>query len=86
MTGRTAMTATYSELPNNLVSAANGTDYAYRETGEGSAPLVLLQHFRDYERLAAFAERGAPGRRSSRTPAQPPRMAFSFTGDPTWRP
>jgi pimeloyl-ACP methyl ester carboxylesterase len=46
MTGRTAMTGTYSELPNKLVSAANGTDYAYREAGDGSAPLVLLQHFR----------------------------------------
>jgi pimeloyl-ACP methyl ester carboxylesterase len=40
------MAATYSELPNNLVSAANGIDYAYREAGEGAAPLILLQHFR----------------------------------------
>jgi pimeloyl-ACP methyl ester carboxylesterase len=37
---------TYSELPNKLVSAANGIDYAYREAGEGAVPLVLLQHFR----------------------------------------
>ena len=37
---------TYSELPNKLVSAANGIDYAYREAGEGTVPLVLLQHFR----------------------------------------
>jgi pimeloyl-ACP methyl ester carboxylesterase len=36
----------YSELPNKLVSAANGVDYAYRDTGEGEIPLVLLQHFR----------------------------------------
>jgi pimeloyl-ACP methyl ester carboxylesterase len=38
----------YSELPNQLVSAANGVDYAYRDTGggEGAVPLVLLQHFR----------------------------------------
>jgi pimeloyl-ACP methyl ester carboxylesterase len=37
----------YSELPNQLVSAANGVDYAYRDTGgEGGLPLVLLQHFR----------------------------------------
>ena len=38
----------YSELANELVSAANGVDYAYRDTrgGEGSVPLVLLQHFR----------------------------------------
>src|SRR6266496_6868896 len=39
------MTAAYSESPNKLVSAANGVDYAYRETGEGPVPLVLLQHF-----------------------------------------
>ena len=40
------MAATYSELPNKLVSAANGVDYAYREAGGGTVPLVLLQHFR----------------------------------------
>jgi len=40
------VTATYSELPNKLVSAANGIDYAYRDAGEGAIPLVLLQHFR----------------------------------------
>ena len=37
----------YSELPNELVSGANGVDYAYRDTGgEDGVPLVLLQHFR----------------------------------------
>ena len=37
----------YSELRNELVSVANGVDYAYRDTGgEGGVPLVLLQHFR----------------------------------------
>jgi pimeloyl-ACP methyl ester carboxylesterase len=38
----------YSELPNERVSAANGIEYAYRDTGggEGAVPLVLLQHFR----------------------------------------
>jgi pimeloyl-ACP methyl ester carboxylesterase len=38
----------YAELANELVSAANGVDYAYRDTGggEGAVPLVLLQHFR----------------------------------------
>ena len=38
----------YSELANELVSAANGVDYAYRDTGGGEdgLPLVLLQHFR----------------------------------------
>jgi pimeloyl-ACP methyl ester carboxylesterase len=38
----------YSGLPNKLAKAANGIDYAYRDTGggEGGVPLVLLQHFR----------------------------------------
>jgi pimeloyl-ACP methyl ester carboxylesterase len=38
----------YSQLPNELVSAANGVDYTYRDTGGGESgpPLVLLQHFR----------------------------------------
>jgi pimeloyl-ACP methyl ester carboxylesterase len=39
----------YSELANEVISAANGIDYAYRDTGggsEGVLPLVLLQHFR----------------------------------------
>ena len=38
----------YSQLANLAVSAANGIDYAYRDTGgrEGGVPLVLLQHFR----------------------------------------
>ena len=42
------MTKGYAELPNELVSAVNGVDYAYRDTGggEGTPPLVLLQHFR----------------------------------------
>jgi pimeloyl-ACP methyl ester carboxylesterase len=32
--------------PNEMVSAANGIDYAYRRVGEGTPALVLLQHFR----------------------------------------
>jgi pimeloyl-ACP methyl ester carboxylesterase len=39
----------YSGLASETVSAANGIDYAYRDTGggrEGALPLVLLQHFR----------------------------------------
>jgi pimeloyl-ACP methyl ester carboxylesterase len=36
----------YSGLPNKVVRAANGIDYAYRDAGEGGVPLVLLQHFR----------------------------------------
>jgi pimeloyl-ACP methyl ester carboxylesterase len=38
---------TYAGLPNKLVSAGNGIDYAYRDAGAGGAvPVVLLQHFR----------------------------------------
>jgi pimeloyl-ACP methyl ester carboxylesterase len=42
------MQQSYSELPNGVASAANGVDYAYRDTGghDGAVPLVLLQHFR----------------------------------------
>ena len=39
----------YSGLRNLQVSAANGIDYAYRDTSPGNAygvPLVLLQRFR----------------------------------------
>jgi pimeloyl-ACP methyl ester carboxylesterase len=39
----------YSGLPNLAVSAANGVDYAYRDTGPAAndgVPLLLLQHFR----------------------------------------
>jgi pimeloyl-ACP methyl ester carboxylesterase len=39
----------YSGLPNKLARAANGIDYAYRDTGpraSGGVPLVLFQHFR----------------------------------------
>jgi pimeloyl-ACP methyl ester carboxylesterase len=56
----------YSELPNRQVSAANGVDYAYRDTGgEGAVPLVLLQHFRgnldNWD--PALIDALAPGRR-----------------------
>jgi pimeloyl-ACP methyl ester carboxylesterase len=42
------MATGYSELPNQRVGAADGVEYAYRDTGggEGGVPLVLLQHFR----------------------------------------
>ena len=36
----------YLVAHNTVVSAANGIDYAYREVGEGTPALVLLQHFR----------------------------------------
>jgi pimeloyl-ACP methyl ester carboxylesterase len=41
-----ALTDSYADAPNKLVSAPSGVSYAYREVGEGSVPLVLLQHFR----------------------------------------
>src|ERR1700722_3510720 len=37
---------TYSEAPNQVIGAANGVEYAYREVGDGAVPVVLLQHFR----------------------------------------
>ena len=42
------MEHSYSGLPNATVSAANGVNFAYRDTGgdAGATPLVLLQHFR----------------------------------------
>jgi hypothetical protein len=42
------MAKRYSELPNEVVGAANGVDYAYRDTGggEGGVPLVLPEQFR----------------------------------------
>jgi pimeloyl-ACP methyl ester carboxylesterase len=41
-------TSQYSGLPNKLVKAANGVDFAYRDTGPEASgvPLVLFQHFR----------------------------------------
>src|SRR5487761_132675 len=39
----------YSGLPNKRVGAANGIEYAYRDTSQGASgavPLILLQHFR----------------------------------------
>jgi hypothetical protein len=43
--GNTVATS-YAELPNKLVSAANGVSYAFRDAGEGEVPLVLFNHFR----------------------------------------
>ena len=40
------MTATYVDAPTKRVTAGNGIDYAYRESGDSAVPLVLLQHFR----------------------------------------
>src|SRR5437762_8225426 len=46
MTAASPTTADYTASPNRVLSAANGIDYAYRDLGEGTPPLVLLQHFR----------------------------------------
>src|SRR3954463_11867365 len=46
MTATSAPAGEYLAAPNRVVSAANGIEYAYREVGEGTPALVLLQHFR----------------------------------------
>jgi pimeloyl-ACP methyl ester carboxylesterase len=46
MTATSPPTSEYLAAPNRVVSAANGIDYAYRQVGEGTPALVLLQHFR----------------------------------------
>jgi pimeloyl-ACP methyl ester carboxylesterase len=62
------MATGYSKLENQRVSAANGVEYAYRDTGGsdgGGVPLVLLQHFRgnldNWD--PALIDALAPGRR-----------------------
>jgi pimeloyl-ACP methyl ester carboxylesterase len=42
----TTTEAGYAAAVTQFVHADNGIDYAYRELGTGSVPLVLLQHFR----------------------------------------
>jgi pimeloyl-ACP methyl ester carboxylesterase len=42
----TATQVSYSDVSTQRVTADNAIEYAYRELGEGEAPLVLLQHFR----------------------------------------
>ena len=43
----TTVAATYVDAENQMLSASNGVDYAYRATGDAdAAPLVTLQHFR----------------------------------------
>ena len=44
MTTTTALS--YGTAPTKVIHADNGIDYAYREIGTGTVPLVLLQHFR----------------------------------------
>jgi pimeloyl-ACP methyl ester carboxylesterase len=40
------MALSYTQAPIKKVTAANGIEYAYRGTGEGGVPLILLMHFR----------------------------------------
>lgn len=51
---------TYSELPDKLVSAANGIDYAYREAGEGTVPKTSPEGYLDvfYTRSAESRQAG----------------------------
>jgi pimeloyl-ACP methyl ester carboxylesterase len=42
----TTTVLSYGTAPNQVIHADNGIDYACREIGTGTVPLVLLQHFR----------------------------------------
>jgi pimeloyl-ACP methyl ester carboxylesterase len=42
----TATDLSYGTAPNKAIHTGNGIDYAYREIGASTVPLVLLQHFR----------------------------------------
>jgi pimeloyl-ACP methyl ester carboxylesterase len=59
MTSTTGLS--YGMASNQVIRADNGIDYAYREIGSGTVPLVLLQHFRgnlenwDYQLIDALA-------------------------------
>ena len=46
MSATSSSTAEYLTAPNGVVRAENGIEYAYRQVGEGTPALVLLQHFR----------------------------------------
>ena len=46
MTATSPTTGQFQASPSKVVEAANGVSYAYREVGEGTPALVLLQHFR----------------------------------------
>jgi pimeloyl-ACP methyl ester carboxylesterase len=87
----TALVATYVDAENQVLSAANGVDYAYRTTGPSDAsPLVLLQHFRGNldnwdpalidalarnRRVITFDNRGVAGS-SGTTPSTVAQMAL----------
>jgi pimeloyl-ACP methyl ester carboxylesterase len=63
----TAQKQTYADAPTQVVGAADGFDYAYRDVGTGTVPIVLLQHFRgnldnwDPALVEASAPKGAAG-------------------------
>ena len=42
----TGQQQTYGDAPTKIIGAADGFDYAYRDVGTGTVPLLLLQHFR----------------------------------------
>ena len=46
MSATATPTGEYVAATTQVISAANGIDYAYRQVGEGTPALVLLQHFR----------------------------------------
>ena len=42
----TAQKPAYADASTEVVAAAEGADYAHRDVGTGTVPLVLLAHFR----------------------------------------
>ncbi|MBV9355177.1 MAG: alpha/beta hydrolase [Chloroflexi bacterium] len=83
----------YAAAPNRRVAASNGIDYAYRDTGQGPVPLVLLQHFRgnldnwdpalidtlaSHRRVVAFDNAGV-GATSGQTPHTVEQMSRDAT-------
>src|SRR4051812_550960 len=46
MTATAPPTRQYLAARDEVITAANGIEYAYRQVGEGTPALVLLQHFR----------------------------------------
>ena len=92
----TTQVATYVDADNQVLSASNGVDYAYRSTGASDGtPLVMLQHFRGNldnwdpalidalargRRVITFDNRGVAAS-SGRTPSTIAQMALdAITG------
>jgi pimeloyl-ACP methyl ester carboxylesterase len=86
-----ASAVTFVDAPNQELSASNGVDYVYRETGDGAGvPLVMFQHFRGnldnwdpalidalarHRRVITFDNRGVGGSSGS-TPSTITQMAI----------